>query len=47
MFENLHRADGGTYLYTLAHSKTNHTGKVKSEDLKPVAGSAAEAGMPG
>lgn len=43
MFENLPRADEGTFLYTLASSKTNHNGKVRPEDVKPVVGSAAEA----
>lgn len=43
VFENLRRVDEGGYLYTLANSKTNHTGKVKSEDVKPVVGMAAEA----
>jgi integrase len=43
VFENLHRADEGTFLYTLASSKTNHNGKVRPEDVKPVVGSAAEA----
>ncbi|VTU44764.1 site-specific integrase [Variovorax sp. RA8] len=42
-FENLRRADEGGYLYTLANSKTNHSGKVKPEDVKPVVGIAAEA----
>lgn len=43
VFENLHRGDEGAYLYTLASSKTNHNGKIRPEDVKPVVGSAAEA----
>ncbi|WP_353506469.1 site-specific integrase [Variovorax sp. J31P207] len=43
VFENLHRGDQGAYLYTLASSKTNHNGKIRPEDVKPVVGSAAEA----
>jgi integrase len=43
VFENLHRGDEGTFLYTLASSKTNHNGKVRPEDVKPVVGSAAVA----
>ncbi|MDM0019599.1 site-specific integrase [Variovorax saccharolyticus] len=42
-FENLHRGDEGAYLYTLASSKTNHNGKIRAEDVKPVVGSAAVA----
>ena len=43
VFENLHRGDEGAYLYTLASSKTNHNGKIRAEDVKPVVGSAAVA----
>ncbi|WP_353506326.1 site-specific integrase [Variovorax davisae] len=43
VFENLRLADEGGYQYTLANSKTNHTGKLKPEDTKPVMGMAAEA----
>ena len=43
VFENLHRADEGAYLCTLANSKTNHNGKVRPEDVKPVVGIASEA----
>ncbi|MGO4396622.1 integrase, partial [Variovorax sp. M-6] len=43
VFENLHRGDAGAYLYTLASSKTNHNGKIRPEDVKPVVGSAAVA----
>ncbi len=43
VFENLHRADEGTFLYTLASSKTNHNGKARPEDVKPMVGSAAVA----
>jgi integrase len=43
VYENLRRVDGGSFLYTLASSKTNHNGKVRPEDVKPVVGSAAEA----
>ncbi|MDM0050614.1 site-specific integrase [Variovorax sp. J22R115] len=42
-YENLRRVDGGNFRYTLASSKTNHNGKVRPEDVKPVVGSAAEA----
>jgi integrase len=43
VFENLRPSDDGGFLYTLANSKTNHNGKVRPEDEKPLAGSAAEA----
>ncbi|MDM0064982.1 site-specific integrase [Variovorax sp. J31P207] len=43
VFENLHRGDEGAFLYTLASSKTNHNGKIRPEDVKPVVGLAAEA----
>jgi hypothetical protein len=43
VFENLQRGDEGSHLYTLASSKTNHNGKIRPEDVKPVVGSAAEA----
>jgi tape measure domain-containing protein len=43
VYENLRRVDEGNFLYTLASSKTNHNGKLRSEDVKPVVGSAAEA----
>jgi integrase len=43
VFENLRRSDEGGFLYTLGNSKTNHNGKVRPEDEKPLAGSAAVA----
>jgi integrase len=33
----------GVFGTSLANSKTNHTGKVRAEDVKPVVGMAAEA----
>ncbi len=41
--ENLVRVDAGSYLYTLGHSKTNQTGELRPEDVKPLVGSAATA----
>ena len=41
--ENLRRVDAKSYLYTLAHSKTNHTGAERPEDLKLLVGRAAAA----
>ncbi len=44
VFENLHRGDEGSYLCTRSlSSKTNHNGKIRPEDVKPVVGSAAVA----
>jgi len=45
-FENLQRMGGESarsYLYTLAHSKTNQAGADRPEDVKPLVGSAAAA----
>ena len=41
--ENLQRVDAKSYLYTLAHSKTNQAGAERPEDVKPLVGSAAQA----
>ncbi|CAN7725734.1 site-specific integrase [Variovorax sp. LjRoot290] len=41
--ENLQRVDASSYLYTLAHSKTNQAGAERPEDVKPLVGSAAQA----
>lgn len=41
--ENLQRVDAKSYLYTLAHSKTNQAGAQRPEDVKPLVGSAAIA----
>ena len=41
--ENLQRVDANSYLYTLAHSKTNQAGAQRPDDVKPVVGSAAQA----
>lgn len=41
--ENLRRVDAKSYLYTLAHSKTNQVGAERPEDVKPLVGSAAAA----
>jgi integrase len=41
--ENLRRVDAKSYLYTLAHSKTNQAGADRPEDVKPLVGSAAVA----
>ncbi|RZL92636.1 MAG: hypothetical protein EOP82_09640 [Variovorax sp.] len=41
--ENLRRVDARSYLYTLAHSKTNQPGVERPEDVKPLVGSAAAA----
>jgi integrase len=41
--ENLRRVDAKSYLYTLAHSKTNQAGADRPEDVKPLVGSAAAA----
>ncbi|CAN7779911.1 site-specific integrase [Variovorax sp. LjRoot84] len=41
--ENLQRVDAKSYLYTLAHSKTNQAGAERPEDVKPLVGSAALA----
>ena len=41
--ENLLRVDETSYLYTLGHSKTNQTGELRPEDVKPLVGSAAVA----
>ncbi|CAN7746997.1 site-specific integrase [Variovorax sp. LjRoot84] len=44
--ENLQRIGGESaksYLYTLAHSKTNQAGAQRPEDVKPLVGSAAQA----
>ena len=41
--ENLVRVDATSYLYTLGHSKTNQTGELRPEDVKPLVGSAAVA----
>jgi integrase len=44
--ENLQRVGGDgarSYLYTLAHSKTNQAGAERPEDVKPLVGSAAQA----
>ena len=44
--ENLQRMGGDSahsYLYTLAHSKTNQAGAERPEDVKPLVGSAALA----
>jgi integrase len=43
VFENLRRAGEGTFFYTLANSKTNHSGKLRPQDVKPLVGSAADA----
>lgn len=40
--ENIKRSDNG-FLYTLGHSKTNQTGRVRPEDIKPITGVAAQA----
>jgi len=37
------RRDGGGFVFTLAHSKTNQAGVDRPENEKPIAGSAAEA----
>ena len=44
--ENLQRVgseSARSYLYTLAHSKTNQAGAERPEDVKPLVGSAAQA----
>lgn len=41
--ENLVRVDASSYLYTLGHSKTNQSGELRPEDVKPILGSAALA----
>ena len=41
--ENLQRIDADSFVYTLAHSKTNQRGEVRPEDVKPLVGSAAAA----
>jgi len=44
--ESLQRVGGDgarSYLYTLAHSKTNQAGAERPEDVKPLVGSAAQA----
>ncbi|NDZ17773.1 integrase [Variovorax sp. WS11] len=41
--KNLQRVDANSYLYTLAHSKTNQAGAQRPDDVKPLAGSAAQA----
>jgi integrase len=41
--ENLRRVDARSYLYTLAHSKTNQASADRPEDVKPLVGSAAAA----
>ncbi|MBS0342362.1 MAG: site-specific integrase [Proteobacteria bacterium] len=43
VLENLQRVDGGAFLYTLTHSKTNQRGDLRPEDVKPLVGSAAAA----
>ena len=40
---NLVRVDATSCLYTLGHSKTNQTGELRPEDVKPLVGSAATA----
>jgi len=41
--ENLQRVHAEAFVYTLAHSKTNQSGDLRPEDVKPLAGSAAAA----
>jgi len=41
--ENLQRVNAEAFVYTLAHSKTNQSGELRPEDVKPLAGSAAAA----
>lgn len=41
--ENLQRIDAESFVYTLAHSKTNQRGEVRPEDAKPLVGTAAAA----
>ena len=41
--ENLQRVDAESFVYTLAHSKTNQRGDLRPEDVKPLVGSAAAA----
>ncbi|SEB22614.1 site-specific integrase [Variovorax sp. YR216] len=41
--ENLQRIDAESFVYTLAHSKTNQRGDLRPEDVKPLVGTAAAA----
>lgn len=41
--EDLQRVDGTSFVYTLGLSKTNQSGQLRPEDLKPLVGSAAQA----
>lgn len=41
--ENLQRVDAESFVYTLAHSKTNQRGDLRPENVKPLVGSAAAA----
>jgi len=41
--ENLQRVNAEAFVYTLAHSKTNQSGELRPEDVKPLVGSAAAA----
>ncbi|MBT2305101.1 site-specific integrase, partial [Variovorax paradoxus] len=41
--ENLQRVNAESFVYTLAHSKTNQSGDLRPEDVKPLVGSAAAA----
>lgn len=41
--ENLQRIDADSFVYTLSHSKTNQSGSLRPEDVKPLVGTAAAA----
>lgn len=41
--QGLRRMGPHAYIYTLAESKSNHTGEARPEDQKPIVGAAAEA----
>lgn len=41
--EDLQRAPNGGFLFVLGHSKTNQSGAMRPEDVKPVMGQAAQA----
>jgi len=41
--ERKQRVSAEAFVYTLAHSKTNQSGELRPEDVKPLVGSAAAA----
>lgn len=41
--DKLHRVDAQSFVYTLAHSKSNQRGEERPEDVKPLVGTAADA----